>query len=104
MIVIGLLFLLCPWLKKSGEGASMFVVVVEDGVIWAAVRLLLGCSAGENCCWISPASGGCVAVSEFVVGSVFGRAVCKCSPTELVWSPVVPGAENPTKEEDRLDM
>ena len=82
----------------------MLVVVGENGVICAAVRLLLSCSAGEDCCWISPSSGGCVAVSEFVVGSVFGRAVRKCSPTELVWSPVAPGAGNPTKEEDRLDM
>jgi len=62
----------------------MLVVVGEDGIIWAAVRLLLSCSAGENCCWISPSSGGCVAVSEFVVGSVFGRAIRNCSPAELV--------------------
>jgi len=45
-----------------------------------------------------------VAVSKFVVCSVFGRAIRKCSPTEFVWSPAAPGAENPAKEEVRLDM
>ena len=82
----------------------MLVVVGENGIICAAVRLLLSCSAGEIYCWISPTSGGCVAVSEFVVGSAFGRAIRKCSPAELVRSPVAPGAENPTKEENGLDM
>ena len=46
----------------------MFVVVGENGIICAAVRLLLSCSAGENCCWISPSFGSCVAVFHFLPG------------------------------------